>query len=280
MEDANHFFTSENFDHITALVIEYGLAVILAVVVLIVGLMVVRWMVKTADKIMVKRNVDASLRPFLRTVINALLRVVLVISVIGMVGIQTTSLIAVLGAAGLAIGMALSGTLQNFAGGVIVLILKPFKVGDFIEAASHSGTVREIQVFYTYLTTPTGQEIIVPNAELSNNSIVNYSINPTRRLDLTFRVPYGDDYEKAKSILEELGRAENRFIESEGVNVFVEELADSTVNLRLRAWTLSSDYWDIHNNMPEKVRKAFDSAGLNPPIPKSDVHLHPEKRAS
>ena len=248
--------------------------------VLVVGLTVIRWLVKTADKIMAKRDLDASIRPFLRTVLSALLKVVLIISVISMVGIQTTGLIAVLGAAGLAIGMALSGTLQNFAGGVIILILKPFRVDHFIEAGAHSGTVREIQIFYTFLTTPTGQEIIVPNAELSNNSIINYSVNPARRLDLTFRVAYGDDFEKAKAILQEFGDNESRFIADKGVNVFVEELADSSVNLRLRAWTNSDDYWDLHNGLPEKVKKAFDSAGLNHPIPQSDVHLHPEKSAS
>lgn len=280
MDEAKEYLDPSILTEVWELVVTYGLAVVIAIVVLIVGLMVIKWIVNMVGRVMEKRNVDASLQPFLRTMIGALLKIMLIISVIGMVGIETTSFIAVLGAAGLAIGMALSGTLQNFAGGIIILLLKPFRVGDFIDGAGHAGTVREIQIFYTYMTTPAGQEIILPNSELSNNSIINYSFNPSRRLDMTFGIGYDDDIDKAKSILQGIADEETRFLEDKGVNIFVEALADSSVNIRLRAWANSSDFWDIHNNLPEKVKKAFDAAGLNIPYPQMDVHLHPEKQAS
>ncbi len=280
MKEIDGVFTPDTMNYIWDLAVTYGLAIVVAVIVLIVGLMIIKWIVNTAGRIMEKRSVDASLRPFLRTMIGTLLRIMLIISVIGMVGIETTSFIAVLGAAGLAVGMALSGTLQNFAGGVIILILKPFKVGHFIDGGGHAGTVREIQIFYTYLTTPTGQEIIVPNSALSNNSIINYSFNPSRRLDMTFRVAYGDDIDQAKATLQKIGDEESRFLSDKGINIFVEELSDSAVNIRLRAWANSSDYWDIFNNLSEKVKKEFDSAGLRMPYPQTEVYLHPEKKAS
>lgn len=280
MEEINEVFDPATLTRFWDLIVTHGLAIVMAIVVLIVGLMVIKWIVKTIGRLMEKRNVDASLRPFMLTMIGTLLKIMLVISVIGMVGIETTSFIAVLGAAGLAVGMALSGTLQNFAGGVIILILKPFKVGDFIDGAGHAGTVREIQIFYTYMTTPGGQEIILPNSALSNNSITNYSFNPSRRLDMTFGIGYDDDIDKAKAILQKIADEESRFLEDKGVNIFVEALADSSVNFRLRAWANSSDYWDISNNLSEKVKKAFDAAGISIPYPQRDVHLHPEKKSS
>lgn len=280
MEEISEVFDPAILNRVWDLIITHGLAIVMAIVVLIVGLMVIKWIVNTIGRVMEKRNVDASLRPFMRTMIATLLKIMLVISVIGMVGIETTSFIAVLGAAGLAVGMALSGTLQNFAGGVIILILKPFRVGHFIEGAGHAGTVREIQIFYTYITTPTGQEIILPNSALSNNSIINYSFNPSRRLDMTFGIGYDDDIDKAKAILQKIADEESRFLEDKGVNIFVEALADSSVNFRLRAWANSSDFWDISNNLSEKVKKAFDAAGVSIPYPQRDVHLHPEKKSS
>ncbi|QNR22812.1 mechanosensitive ion channel family protein [Croceimicrobium hydrocarbonivorans] len=255
------------------LIITYGGRLVLAVIVLIIGLSVIKRISNTFRKTMTKREVDASLVPFLSSLINAALKVMLIISIAGMVGIEMTSFVAVLGAAGLAVGLALQGSLSNFAGGVLILILKPFKVGDFIEGAGVSGTVREIQIFYTFLTTPTGQEIMVPNGSLSNNSIVNYSYNSTRRLDMTFGIGYGDDIDKAKAILHEIAGAENRFLEDKGVTIFVEALADSSVNIRLRAWTTNGDYWDVLNGLNEKVKKAFDGAGVGIPFPQMDLHL-------
>lgn len=268
---------SQYLDDIMGLVVQYGGRVVLAVVVLIIGLFVIRKLVSVFRKTLKKREVDVSLTPFLTTIVGVLLKVMLLISIASMVGIEMTSFIAVLGAAGLAVGLALQGSLANFAGGVLILILKPFKVGDFIEGAGHMGTVREIQVFYTYLTTPSGQEIVIPNAKLSNDSVTNYSFNPSRRLDMTFGIGYGDDIDKAKGILQELAEAEERFLEEQGINIFVEALADSSVNLRLRAWTSIEDFWDIYNNFNEKVKKAFDQQGVGIPFPQRDIHLVTDK---
>lgn len=259
------------------LIITYGGRLVLAVIALIIGLSIIKRITRTFRKTLTKREVDASLVPFLSSLINAGLKVMLVISVAGMVGIEMTSFVAVLGAAGLAVGLALQGSLSNFAGGVLILILKPFKVGDFIEGGGVSGTVREIQIFYTFLTTPTGQEIMVPNGSLSNNSIVNYNFNPNRRLDMTFGIGYGDDIDKAKSILHEIAAEEKRFLEDKGITIFVEALADSSVNIRLRGWTTTGDYWDVLGGLNEKVKKAFDAAGVGIPFPQMDLHLVEDK---
>ncbi len=255
------------------MIITYGGNLVLALVVLIIGLSVIKRLTKTFRKTLQKREVDESLVPFLSSLVNALLKVMLVISIASMVGIEMTSFVAILGAAGLAVGLALQGSLSNFAGGVLILILKPFKVGDVIEGGGVSGSVREIQIFYTFLTTPTGQEIMVPNGSLSNNSIVNYSFNATRRLDMTFGIGYADDMDKAKSILHEIAAAEKRFLDDKGITIFVEALADSSVNIRLRAWTKNEDYWDVLGGLNEIVKKAFDEAGIGIPFPQMDLHL-------
>ena len=271
----------ENLDQylqpIIDLILTYGLKVLSALVVLIVGLWIIKRLLKIFRKTLQKREVDASLTPFLTSIVGALLKVLLIISIASMLGIAMTSFIAVLGAAGLAVGLALQGSLANFAGGVLILILKPFKVGDFIEGAGHSGTVREIQVFYTYLTTPAGQEISIPNAQLSNNAVKNYSYHPNRRMDLTFGIGYGDDIDQAKSILADLAEAEEGIHRDPAPEVFVEALADSSVNLRLRAWASNDDFWGIYNNFPEKVKKAFDQEGVSIPFPQRDLHMVEDK---
>ncbi len=270
----------ENLDkyatEIIDLVVKYGASVLLAIIVLIIGLWVIKRINKVISKTMDKRNIDPSLKPFLLSIIGALLKIMLVISVASMVGVEMTSFIAVLGAAGLAIGLALQGSLSNFAGGVLILILKPFKVGDFIEGAGYSGTIREIQIFYTYMTTVQNQEIIIPNGELSNNPIQNYSFHDTRRLDMTFGIGYTDDIDQAKSILWDLVKNDDRFLKEPAPDIFIEALADSSVNFRVRAWAKRSDFWDIHNNLSEKVKKAFDQAGIGIPFPQMDVHLFHE----
>jgi len=271
----------ENLDQylqpIIDLILTYGLKVLSALVVLIVGLWIIKRLLKIFRKTLQKREVDASLTPFLTSIVGALLKVLLIISIASMLGIAMTSFIAVLGAAGLAVGLALQGSLANFAGGVLILILKPFKVGDFIEGAGHSGTVREIQVFYTYITTPAGQEISIPNAQLSNNAVKNYSYHPNRRMDLTFGIGYGDDIDQAKSILADLAEAEEGIHRDPAPEVFVEALADSSVNLRLRAWDSNGDFWGIYNNFPEKVKKAFDQEGVSIPFPQRDLHMVEDK---
>lgn len=268
----------ENFDsHLKSIVdlaVDYGISFIMAIIVLLLGLSVIKFIVKSFRKTLNKRDVDSSLKPFLTSIVSALLKVMLIISVAGMLGIQMTSFVAVLGAAGLAVGLALQGSLSNFAGGVLILILKPFKVGDFIEANGFAGTVREIQIFYTYITTGQNQEIVVPNATLSNNAVKNYSFHDTRRIDMTFGIGYTDDIDKAKNILADLLNTDERILKDPAYSIFIEALADSSVNFHLRAWSKNTDYWDIVNGLNEKVKKAFDAASINIPYPQMDVHVH------
>jgi small conductance mechanosensitive channel len=259
------------------LVIAYGATVLLAIVFLIVGLWVIKRILKVIGKTMNKHEVEESLQPFLMTLIGALLKLMLIISVISMLGVEMTSFIAVLGAAGLAIGLALQGSLANFAGGVLILLLKPFKVGDFIDTGSHSGTVREIQIFYTYITTTSNQEIIVPNGDLSNNAVTNFSFHDKRRIDFTFGIGYSDNIDQAKDILMELITSEENVMKDPAPVVFIENLNDSSVDFRVRAWSLNSDYWAIVNSMSEKVKKSFDSEGISIPFPQRDIHVYNEK---
>lgn len=252
----------------------WGPKVLTAVITLIIGLWIIGAIVKQVGKGMEKRNVDASLRPFLKSLLSAVLKVMLLISVIGMVGIQVTSFVAVLGAAGLAIGLALQGTLQNFAGGVIILILKPFKVGDYIETGSHSGTVNEIQIFNTFLKTPDNKIIIIPNGGLANSSLTNYSKEPQRRVDFTFGVGYGDSTEKTRQTLMELINADSRILQEPAPFIGLTELGDSSVNFVVRVWVESADYWGVHFDMNENVYNKFNEVGLNIPYPQMDVHLH------
>jgi len=260
-------------EEIFAVVVKYGSKLLLALAVLIIGLIVIKAMTKGLVKLMKKSNLDASLVPFLKNIFNIILKALLVISVLGMVGIQMTSFIAILGAAGLAIGLALQGTLQNFAGGVMILIFKPFKVGDYIEAQGHAGSVKEIQIFNTILTTPDNSVVIIPNSPLSTNSMKNYSVQDTRRIDFSFGIGYGDDIDKAKALLLKLAKGNELVMKDPEAMVAVEALADSSVNLKLRVWVKSPDYWDLNFGMLETVKKEFDKSGISIPYPQQDVHL-------
>lgn len=264
----NDFF-DKSFD----LIVTYGGRVLLAIIVLIVGLWLIKRIVKIVSKRMEKREVDVSLRPFLRSIIGALLKIMLIISVATMIAIEMTSFVAVLAAAGLAVGLALQGSLANFAGGVLILLLKPFKVGDFIDTGTYSGTVREIQIFYTYITTTQNQEVIIPNAKLSNDAVTNYSANDSRRLDVTFRIGYDDDMDKTKDVLERIVKEESGFIEERGHSIFVEELADNSVNIHVRGWLKNGDDWPVFNSLKETVKKAFDIEGISIPLPQRDIRM-------
>lgn len=244
------------------------------VITLLVGLAVIKYVVKTSTKVMKNRDLDPSLIPFLRSLLSITLKVGLVLLVLEMVGIQATSFIAILGAAGLAIGMALSGTLQNFAGGVIILLFKPFEVGDFIDGQGHKGTVHEIQIFNTILKTPDNVTIIVPNGGLSTSAVTNYSVEEKRRVDMTFGIGYGEDVDNARSILLEIIHADSRILQDPEPFIRVGALADSSVNFTLRLWVMATDYWGVHFDMNEKVYKQFGQAGVNIPFPQMEVHMH------
>ncbi len=254
-------------------IVTYGPKLIGAIITLIIGWWIIKIIQKTTRKTFEKREMEASLRGFLNSMIGILLKVLLLVSVIGMMGVQMTSFIAILGAAGLAVGLALSGTLQNFAGGVIILLFKPFKVGDFIQAQGHMGSVNEIQIFNTILKTPDNKTIIIPNGGLSTSSMVNFSTEPRRRVDFTFGIAYGDDVDKAKEVLTRLIQEDSRILQDPAPFIAVSELADSSVNLVVRVWAEASNYWGIFFDLTEKVYKTFDKEGLNIPFPQMDVHL-------
>ena len=245
---------------------------VLAVVTLIVGLWIVKAIVNAIGRAMDKKGVDPSLQPFLKNLIGTILKIMVVISVAGMVGIQMTSFVAILGAAGLAVGMALSGTLQNFAGGVMILIFKPFKVGDFVEAQGFAGVIKEIQIFNTIMKTGDNKTIIIPNAPLSSSAMVNYSTEPQRRVDMTFGIGYGDDIDKAKSVIKRLIDGDSRILKDPASMIAVSELADSSVNFVVRAWVKAADYWGVFFDMQEKVKKEFDKENISIPFPQMDIH--------
>lgn len=256
------------------MVVTYGMKLVGALVVLIFGLWIIKVLIKGLGSIMKKKNVDDSLQPFLRSLLGVTLKALLIVSVLGMLGIEMTSFVAIIGAAGLAVGMALSGTLQNFAGGVMILIFKPFKVGDVIEAQGYVGSVYEIQIFNTLLRTPDNKRIIIPNGGLSNGSMVNYSTEETRRVDWTIGIGYGDSTEKAREVIDSLIAADDRILKDPAPFVAVSELGDSSVNFTVRAWVKSPDYWGVFFQMNEKVYNTFDKEGLNIPYPQMDVHVH------
>jgi small conductance mechanosensitive channel len=254
-------------------IVFYGPKLIGAILILIIGFQIIKGFSKWMKRILQKRNIDLSLQPFLLTMTGTLLKTLLVISAMGMIGIEMTSFIAILGAAGLAIGLALSGTLQNFASGVIILIFKPYKVGDYIQTSNHAGTVSEIQIFVTILKTPDNVTILIPNSELANNSIKNYSAQIQRRVDWTFGVAYGDDYEKAKTVLMQIISDDKRILHTPEPFVALTQLADSSVNIVVRTWVNAVDYWSVYFDMNEKVAKTFPKEGLNFPFPQMDIHL-------
>ncbi len=261
-------------DHFVEIVIEYGPKFVGGIVLLIVGLWFIKILATAIGKIMVKRNVNPSLTTFLRSFISGLLKVLLAIAVMDMIGIAMTSFIAILGAAGLAIGMALSGTLKNFAGGVVLLLLKPFKVGDFIESQGFSGTVTEIEIFHTILKTPDNKTIIIPNGPLSTGSVINYSTESTRRIDFTFSIGYGDDIDKARNVLQSLIDKEERILKEPEPQIVVSELADSSVNFAVKTWVNSVDYWPVKYLMTENVKKTFDQENISIPFPQRDIHVY------
>lgn len=260
-------------DTLINLLIVWGPKLVGAILALIIGMWLANMIAGGLEQRLEKSDVDPSLRPFLKSLVGTLLKVLVVVSVLGMVGIQMTSFIAILGAAGLAVGMALSGTLQNFAGGVMILIFKPFKVGDFIDAQGYTGTVNSIQIFNTILKSPDNKTIIIPNGGLSTSSMVNYSTEATRRVDWTFGIAYGDDIDKAKEVLTKLLTDNDKVLKDPAPFIELGELADSSVNFTVRAWVNAADYWAVHFYMLEKVYRKFNEVGLNIPFPQMDVHL-------
>jgi small conductance mechanosensitive channel len=251
----------------------YGPRIVGALITLIIGLKVIKFITRGFRSMLERKGVSVSLVPFLSSLVNVTLKVLLAVSIMGMIGIEATSFIALLGAAGLAISMSLSGTLQNFAGGVVLMILKPYKVGDVIEAQGYIGSVSEIQVFHTIIKTWDNKTIIIPNAQLSNNSLVNYTTEPLRKVEWIFGISYSDDIDKAREIIREVIFTDERVLDQETPYINVCELADSSVNFKVRAQVNSADYWTVFFEKTEAVKKAFDTRGITIPFPQRDVHL-------
>ncbi len=260
------------------MIVAYGLKLIGAIIALIIGFWVVGRIKAALVKIMEKRDVEPSLRTFLKSFLSVALKILVIITVLGMVGFQMTSFIAMLGAAGLAVGLALQGTLQNVAGGVIILLFKPFKVGDFIEAQSYLGTVKEIQIFNTILTTVDNKVVIIPNGGLATGSLVNFSKMDTRRVDWVFGIAYGDKYEKAESIIRNLIEKDERILQEPESFVALSKLNNSSVDIVVRCWVESVNYWPVFFDMNKNIYNTFAAEGISIPFPQMDVHLYERKK--
>lgn len=253
--------------------LEYAPKLALAIVTLLIGLLVIRGLGKILRASMEKSKVDPTLIPFISSLTTWILKILLFISVASMIGIATTSFIAVLGAAGLAIGLALQGSLANFAGGVLIMIFKPYKVGDLIESQGHLGVVKEVQIFNTILTSPEHKQVIIPNGAVSNGSIVNYTVEGKIRVDLTIGIAYDADIDKAKSVLMDVLSKHDKVIAEPAPFVGVMELADSSVNLAVRPHCLPEHYWDVFFDVNEEMKKSLDQNSITIPFPQRDVHM-------
>ncbi len=253
---------------------KYGPDLVLALVTLFAGLWIIGMVTRGIAAAFEKSGLEATLRKFLKSLINIGLKALLLISVASMMGIETTSFIAVLGAAGLAIGLALQGSLANFAGGVLLLIFRPYKVGDFITAGGQSGTVRSIEIFSTIMITGDNKTITIPNGAISNAAIINFSTQETRRVDIEFGIGYDDDLKKAKSILTGLIEAEERILKDPAPLIVVSSLGESSVNITTRSWVKSADYWGVYFELLENTKLALDENGISIPYPQRDVHIY------
>jgi small conductance mechanosensitive channel len=257
--------------------IEFGINLVLALLIFYVGKLVVNLIVRGTAKVMQAQEVDKTLQTFVCNLERMVLMVIVIIAAIGQLGIQTTSFIAIFGAAGLAVGLALQGSLSNFASGVLIVLFRPYKVGDFIEGAGISGVVVEVQILTTVVKTGDNKQIIVPNGQIMNSIITNYSANDQRRVDMVVGVSYDDDLDKVRSTLQELIDADDRILDEPACTIAVSALADSSVNFVVRPWVKTADYWGVMFDMTEAIKKRFDKEGISFPFPQQDVHLHTVK---
>ena len=256
-------------------VFDFAVNVIIALILLFVGRIVIKYIIKFMDKFHKRANVEISVQKFLDSLIKVILYIVLIVIICGQVGIETTSFIAVLGSAGLALGLALQGSLSNFAGGVLILVLKPFKVGDYIldGSSGKEGTVKKIDLFYTYLDTSDNKKLIIPNGNLANTHIVNTSSNEKRRVDFELGISYEADIDKAKAVILQTAKSEEFVLKNEEIFVFIKELAASQVTVGVRVWSLNSNYWTVYFNLNEAFKKSLDEAGIEIPYNQLSVHI-------
>jgi small conductance mechanosensitive channel len=264
----------EMLDKIYQLLTVYGLKVLAALAIFIIGRWVAKGVRKLVERAMTRGKVDPTLVAFTSNIVYIGLLAFIVVAALGQLGIQTTSFIAILGAAGLAVGLALQGSLSNFAAGFLLIIFRPFKVGDLIEAAGVFGVVEAIQIFTTQLKTADNKTVIVPNAKLTDDNIVNWTVKGTRRVDMVFGIGYEDDIDKARSLMADIIAQDSRILKTPEPQISVSELADSSVNFVVRPWVKVEDYWGVHFDLTEKIKKAFDANGVSIPFPQRDVHIY------
>ena len=266
---------------IETFVLPWAISIIMAIVIFLIGKFVVKILVKLARKLMTKAKVDEILINFIASIISTVLLLFVIIAALDQLGVNTTSMIALIGAAGLAIGLALQGTLQNLASGVMLIIFRPFNASDFVEVAGVAGIVEEIGIFTTTMRTPDNREIIIPNGEVFGGTITNYSKRNTRRVDMVFGIGYDDDLLKAKEIIARILGEDSRILADPAPTIAVGELADSSVNFNVRPWCKTADYWDVYGDAHEKITLAFDAEGISIPYPQMDVHQHvPQDKAA
>ncbi|MBR0273325.1 MAG: mechanosensitive ion channel [Bacteroidaceae bacterium] len=252
--------------------LDAGKHILIALVIYVVGHYLIKLLNYLLARFLERRKIEISVQTFVRSFVSILLQVLLIISVVGALGVNTTSFAALLASFGVAIGMALSGNLQNFAGGIIILFLKPYKVGDWVEAQGTAGTVQAIQIFHTILLTADGKLIYVPNGAMSSGSITNYTLTPTRRVDWVIGVEYGEDVEKARQIVLDILKSDTRVKDDPAPVVVLSELNSSSVDMTIRCWTTNEDYWDVLFQTREKIYNAFNAAGIGFPFPQVTVH--------
>ena len=257
--------------------IDFAVNLAIALAIFYVGKFAISLVVRGIRKVMRRQEVEKTLETFVCNLVRMVLLVIVIIAAIGQLGIETTSFIAIFGAAGLAVGLALQGSLSNFAAGVLIVLFRPYKVGDFVEAAGIAGVVEQVQILTTVLKTGDNKQIIVPNGQIMDSIITNYSANDTRRVDMVVGVSYDDDLDKVRSTIAELVKAEERILDEPACTIAVSALADSSVNFVVRPWVKTSDYWGVMFDLTEAIKKRFDKDGISFPFPQQDVHLHTVK---
>lgn len=263
----------ELFQQTQWLFIEYSLKVVAALAIFIIGRMIAKVIARGVLKALTLRNIDNTVASFIHNLSYGALFVFVIIAALSQLGIQTASFITIIGAAGLAVGLALQGSLSNFASGVLMIIFRPFKIGDYIEAGGEAGTVEDIQIFATRLKTPDNKVIIIPNSAIMDGSIMNYSTKPTRRVDLKIGVSYEAHLPDVKALLIKTVKAHDKVLQDEDIKVAVVELADSSVNFVVRSWAKTPDYWDVYFELTENIKLALDENGISIPYPQMDIHM-------
>lgn len=260
-------------DNIKPLVLQYGGQLIAGLAVLFLGWKVVGFVGRQIEKLIEKKELDPTVKPFIKSLFKIILRAVVLVAALGTMGVEMSAFAALLAATGVAIGLALSGTLQNFAGGLVVLILKPFRVGDVIETSDATGTVTEIQIFHTYLKTFDNKVVVLPNGRISSDRVTNYNVLPQRRVDFVFGIGYNDDLKQAKALLMEVIEKNEKILKDPAPFIGLNELGESSVNLVVRVWANTPDYWEVYFYMMEEVKTAFDTNGISIPFPQRELHI-------